>query len=121
MSYEWTTKHVSMPFSPDLSRADNPVAEAMRAEIAWLEEEFSESLLDRFGSDGPRLGPNRNDYERIMAPVWRKQRLVDRIRSVMPGKRPGRFLREWECTAEDHPAPFFCRECGAHSCCCRCP
>lgn len=43
--------------------------------------------------DGPRLGPDRRDYDRIMEPSRRRQRIRARAQELMPGKRPGRFVR----------------------------
>lgn len=115
MNFTYQTAKIAVP--ADFGR-DPAFSEAMRAEMAGLEADLTESFRDHM--HGPRFGPGRAEYEAIMAPVWRKQRLVAHVRSLMPGKRAGRFVREWSCTAEDHPADFFCRECGERACCCRC-
>lgn len=42
---------------------------------------------------GPLLGPGPIELWRILEPQRRRQRLRNEALALMPGKRPGRFLR----------------------------
>ena len=115
---DYVQKVTWLPISPQLAAEASAFRAVLDAEMELMERELHEWTLDQ--RDGPRFGPGRNEYDRIMAPIRKRQALRAHAFALMPGKRPGQFVRRWECTAEDHPAPFFCRECGARLCCCRC-
>lgn len=86
----WKYQTGKLDISPQLLAESFDMGTLLNDEIAWAEREMAESMTDWV--DGPRLGPTRADYDRIMGPVWRKQRLVAHIRGLMPGKTAGRFV-----------------------------
>lgn len=62
-----------------------------REAAAALADRKEQRRLDR--RDGPRFGPGRFEWRIVMQPVWRRERIRARAQELMPGKRPGRFVR----------------------------
>jgi hypothetical protein len=60
---------------------------------------FDDAMLDvleaaereRLGLD--LYGPTRDDYNRIMAPIWWREHILQQLEWVMPGRKPGVFIR----------------------------
>lgn len=56
----------------------------------WLAWRRAERQLDR--EVGPRLGPGRAEYRAVMAPTWKRERILHNIECTMPGKTRGVFV-----------------------------
>jgi hypothetical protein len=62
-------------------------------------DQFDDAMLDMTEAIRRRrvglvlYGPTRDDYNRIMAPIWRRERICQQLEWVMPGRKPGVFIR----------------------------
>ena len=77
---------MSVQLFEDMPRR-NVMADAMRA--MWdAQQEYELN-----GHIGPLYKPDRNDLLAIERKAYARERLSERLDELMPGKRPGRFIR----------------------------
>jgi len=77
---------MSVQLFEDIPRR-NPFLEAFRAmENARAEREAN-------GHIGPLHGPDKNDLWKIQRKAMAREELLEYLDDLMPGKRPGRFIR----------------------------
>lgn len=67
------------------------VRDLMTEQMAWAEEELHEQFKDCLY--GERLGPGQRELWPILKPQWQRARLRTEVLAMMPGKRPGKFVR----------------------------
>jgi len=71
---------------------DSPMVKAIQEQKQREAERRAEARQNRH--IGPIHHPTKHDYYEVMRPVWRREAFRQYIfDELMPGKRPGRFVR----------------------------
>jgi hypothetical protein len=85
----WKTNAVTISVNGQMFEDIKAFQEFDRAIMAAAEREMAELVEDM--RTGPRLGPGRHEYNKIMQPVWRRERLQRELARM--GRPAGPFRR----------------------------
>jgi hypothetical protein len=69
-----------------------PVSQQLLDDIPDWAEIRRQEQLD--ATVGPRFGPPRSFHYDYMSRIWRRRNIRWQLEALVPGKRPGRFVRK---------------------------